>query len=216
MTGPTDKYDVSGLTEAQFEPESGKTVLKNLRGVRVAAEMDRIEGIELARASDEAFHQFDSVHRFSAHDICELHRQWLGSIYDWAGSYRQVNVSKGGFPFAPAAQLPRLMQQYEKQVLGRYTPANALSGHDLLLALAETHAELLLIHPFREGNGRIARLLATLMALQAGLPLLRFDEIHEARKDEYIAAVQAGLDRNYQPMKAIFERVISQTESVGG
>jgi len=35
-------------------------------------------------------------------------------------------------------------------------------------ALAEVHAELILIHPFREGNGRLARLLALLMALQAG------------------------------------------------
>ncbi|TAK86063.1 MAG: hypothetical protein EPO20_09750 [Betaproteobacteria bacterium] len=32
-------------------------------------------------------------------------------------------------------------------------------------ALAETHVELVLIHPFREGNGRIARALSTLMAL---------------------------------------------------
>jgi len=28
--------------------------------------------------------------------------------------------------------------------------------------------ELILIHPFREGNGRIARFLSVLMALQAG------------------------------------------------
>ena len=39
---------------------------------------------------------------------------------------------------------------------------------------AAVHAEPILIHPFREGNGRCARLLATLMGLQAGLPALDF------------------------------------------
>ncbi len=36
--------------------------------------------------------------------------------------------------------------------------------------MAVTHTELILVHPFREGNGRLTRLLNTLMALQAGLP----------------------------------------------
>lgn len=59
-------------------------------------------------------------------------------------------------------------------------------------ALAETHVELVLI---RDGNGRIARLLASLMALQAGLPLLNFGELAESRRAQYFLAVQAGLDR---------------------
>jgi len=33
---------------------------------------------------------------------------------------------------------------------------------------AEVHTELVLIHPFREGNGRCSRILASIMALQAG------------------------------------------------
>jgi hypothetical protein len=37
-------------------------------------------------------------------------------------------------------------------------------------ALAEVHAELILIHPCRDGNGRVARLLPLLMGLKAGLP----------------------------------------------
>lgn len=44
----------------------------------------------------------------------------------------------------------------------------------LLEDLAIIHAEFLLIHPFREGNGRLARWLAELMCLQSGLPLPDF------------------------------------------
>jgi len=66
----------------------------------------------------------------------------------------------------------------------------------------------MLIHPFREGNGRLGRLLATLMGLQAGLPLLDFSEMAGWRKDEYFAAIRAGLDRDYRPMIRLFRDVI--------
>ena len=68
-----------------------------------------------------------------------------------------------------------------------------------------------LIHPFRDGNGRIARVLATLMALQARLPLLDFSLIAAERRKEYFAAVQAGLDKNYQPMQTIFAAIIGRS-----
>ena len=78
-------------------------------------------------------------------------------------------------------------------------------------ALAAVHAELVLIHPFREGNGRCARLVAVLMGLQAGLPVLDFAGVRGEEKRRYIAAVQAGLDRNYEPMAAVFRRIINRT-----
>ena len=78
-------------------------------------------------------------------------------------------------------------------------------------ALAETHVELVLIHPFREGNGRLARVLTTLMALQAGLPLLDFSAIADQKKESYFAAVRAGLDRNYEPMGKILAEVIERS-----
>jgi cell filamentation protein len=81
----------------------------------------------------------------------------------------------------------------------------------LVGALSIVHVELLLVHPFREGNGRVARLLASLMALQAGLPLLDFRSIKGKIKMEYFGAVQAGLSKDYQPMGKIFSDVIRRT-----
>jgi len=82
-------------------------------------------------------------------------------------------------------------------------------------ALAEVHTELVLIHPFREGNGRISRLLATIMALQAGRPPLDFSRIKGRKKTEYFAAVQAGMERNYRPMEKIFRDILETTISGG-
>lgn len=66
-------------------------------------------------------------------------------------------------------------------------------------------------HPFREGNGRIARVVSALMALQAGLPLLDFSLIAGRRRKEYFVAIQAGLDRNYERMERIFAEIIERS-----
>ena len=56
------------------------------------------------------------------------------------------------------------------------------SHQEIAHALAIVHVELLLIHPFREGNGRLARMPASLMSFQAGLPPLDFGELKDRRK----------------------------------
>jgi cell filamentation protein len=70
---------------------------------------------------------------------------------------------------------------------------------------------LVLIHPFREGNGRVARMLATLMSLQAGLPALDFGGVRGWKRRGYFAAVQAGMKDDYRPMERIFISVIRRT-----
>lgn len=110
-----------------------------------------------------------------------------------------------------AHAIPMLLDEFERKQLRKYTPCQFPTRDEVTHALAEVHVELMLIHPFREGNGRLGRLLATLMALQAGLPVLDFSEMIGVRREEYFAAVRAGLDRNYQPMKILFNDVIERS-----
>ena len=210
----TDRYDTADFDENQFEPGSRHRVLKNLLHITSKHEMDRVEGREQVRALETLASLYDREHRFTAIDLCRIHRLWLGDIYPWAGKYRQVNVKKDSFSFAAAAQIPKLMTEFEEGPLKRYTPCR--SRENLAAGLAEVHVELVLIHPFREGNGRVARLLAVLMGLQAGLPALYFDKLSGRKRQEYFAAVQAGLDRNYEPMAKLFTAVIERTLQIHG
>jgi len=202
------RYDTDHLTEAQFEPGSRGRVLKNLLGIRSKRAMDELEATKLADATDWAIRHVTADQRFTVADICQWHRQWLGEVYLWAGEYRQVNISKGGFVFAMAAQVPRLMLEFERKELARFTPCAFDNPEDVLEALAVTHCELVLIHPFREGNGRLSRLLSQLMALQAGLPLLNFSSIKGKQREAYFAAVRTGMGRNYASMIEIFRKVV--------
>ena len=206
------RYNTDDLIEAQFQSGSNGRVLKNLLSIKRKREMDALEATNLFKVTMWAIQNYSANHRFTAQDIDELHRQWLGTIYPWAGQHRQVNISKGGFNFAMAAQVTRLMAEFERDVLAKYTPCNFNSRTEVIEALAVTHCELVLIHPFREGNGRTSRLLATLMALQAGLPLLDFSGITGKEKQAYFQAVQLSMGRDYEPMKNIFRKVIARSE----
>lgn len=207
----SSRYDTSNLTEDQYEPGSDSTVLKNLLGITTRQKIENIETEDLWFAVEKLLEQVEQDQSFTVRDICDVHRLWMQGIYPWAGEYRQVNISKDGFTFAMAHTIPALMAVFEGDQLKRYTPCHFSNSESIAHALAEVHVELMLIHPFREGNGRLGRLLATLMALQAGLPLLDFSKWTEEKKGDYFSAVRAGIDLNYKPMTQLFLEVIEQS-----
>ena len=74
---------------------------------------------------------------------------WLGNIYSWAGQYQQVNMEKDGFPFAAARQVSLLMKKILNDELKKFTPCFFTSLDQVTHAIAVTHAEFILIHPFQ-------------------------------------------------------------------
>jgi cell filamentation protein len=95
------------------------------------------------------------------------------------------------------------------------TPCQGTTLDEIAQKIAVVHVELLLIHPYREGNGRTARMLAILMAYQAGLPGIDFGFIGSSGKefDAYIHAVQEGINDNYEPMTTIILRALNKALS---
>src|SRR5258708_3047725 len=124
---------------------------------------------------------------------------------------RGGSVGKGGCQGGKVGRIPGLMAKRERQVLAKHTPCAEGSVDSVGSALAIVHAELILIHPFRDGNGRLARMLATLMALQARLPALEFSSVEGSGQKAYIAGIHAALDHNFAPLTAVFAQAIGQT-----
>ena len=63
----------------------------------------------------------------------------------------------------------------------------------------------------RSLNGRLARLLSLLMALQAGLPPLDFRPMLGRGRRIYIGAIHAAMGRDYRPLAAVFEEIIARS-----
>jgi cell filamentation protein len=201
------RYAAAG-SEAEFQPGSRGRVLRNFPGITKVREMEDAETQALIVAQQAARTTYGRNHRFTPADIRRLHRMWLGSIYPWAGNYRTVNIGKGDLQFAHAPLIPRLMLNSGKEALRRHTPCR--EGNDVPVArsLAEVHAQLILIHPFRDGNGRLARLIAVLMASQAGLNPLRLSALAGGGKRTYEQAIHAAKRGDYAPLEALFSCAI--------
>ncbi|MDP1758245.1 MAG: Fic family protein [Thermodesulfovibrionales bacterium] len=208
------RYKTAHLIEDQSEPGSRGRVLRNKLRITSVREMNLREKEAQMQAMEELTEIFDEQHRFNAADICKMHKIWLGNIYEWAGQYRQVKMSKGDFSFAFPEQIPKLMAELENGPFHEFTPCHFKAQNKIANALAVVHTELALIHPFREGNGRVARMLAILMTIQAGLPPLDFSDMIGKGKEEYIKAVQAGMNRDYKPMEKVFTSVLRNTMKV--
>ena len=76
--------------------------------------MAQRESETLVAATQQLIDETRVDQRFTADGIRRIHRLWLGEIYPWAGEYRSVNVSKGGFMFAAAGLVPQLMSELER------------------------------------------------------------------------------------------------------
>lgn len=205
-----NRYSTQG-SESAFEPGSRGRVLANHLGIVHVRAMQQVESDALLSLLSALLEEVTDRQRFTARELCNWHRRWLGGIYPWAGAYRQVNIGKSGFQFASAHLVPGLMAAFEREVLSVHTPCAGMDKDRLVQALARTHAEFILIHPFREGNGRLARLLNSLMAFQAGLPALDYGGIRGRKKREYIGAIHAALGGDYALMETVFRAVLRRT-----
>jgi cell filamentation protein len=117
------RYDAVG-PEAEFQPGSRGRVLRNRLGITSVRELERRESAGLLIATQQSIDETRVDQRFTAGEIRRMHQRWLGEIYDWAGEYGGVNIAKGAFMFAAATQVPRLMRDFERGPLRKYTPCS--------------------------------------------------------------------------------------------
>lgn len=199
-----NRYDITG-SEGEYQPGSGNKLLRNLPGITDPEEMNTAETGLLNDLYLQVFNNFPEELTFEM--LCQWHRAWLGNIYSWAGQTRTVDMSKPNIRFASPIQISQLAEKFETQYLARFSELPGMSDEELVAFLAEAHGEFILIHPFREGNGRISRLLLDVMAAKAGAQPLDYS-LWDEHKDFYFKAIQAGLDGDYQHVERLIRDVL--------
>ena len=182
--------------------EAEGAVLPNKLQLTKAKEIDHAELEGFLHAYNVLFDELSVETAFDLHYIFRIHQLALGHLYSFAGKLRTVNISKGGFLFPPAKFLQQTMDEFEKTILKKL-PAHYKSVDTLSSDIARIHAELLFIHPFREGNGRTARLLADLMAGKAGYPFLNLEDFRKKKFSDYVSAIRQAATGDYSQMEKI-------------
>ncbi|MDY0924431.1 Fic/DOC family protein [Leclercia sp. CFBP8987] len=200
------KYELHSA-EQRYQPGSGDSVLANKLGIIDVDEMEALESGLLLMLYEELFIEDQPLSGLAFEHIRVWHRKWLGNVYDWAGKLRNANLTKDGFQFAAANRIPLLIAGFEKQYLSRSGELKNLTRPELVSYLAECHVEFILIHPFREGNGRLSRLLFDMLSVLAGKGVLDYS-LWDEHKLFYFKAIQAGVSGNYRPMMQLVSDIL--------
>ena len=98
---------------------------------------------------------------------------------------RTVLLFKPLEPFETPEAVEKLCEEYDKAI-NKY-------GIDPLIAIPVFIHDFLCIHPFNDGNGRMSRLLTTLLLYKSGFVIGRYISLEkkiEITKDEYYVALQ--------------------------
>ncbi len=131
-----------------------------------------------------------------------LHRQMFGQVWDWAGHYRTTERNIGIAPYRIGTETAQLFDDAAFWVANEtYEP------DELALRL---HHRLVFVHPFPNGNGRHARMMADLLIRRLGAPPFSWGsnrddgvihDIGELRK-RYVSALRAADGNDYEPLIA--------------
>ncbi|MBY0353947.1 Fic family protein [Candidatus Babeliales bacterium] len=187
LTYTSNALEGNSLTETET-----KIILED--GITIGGKTlrEHYEAVGHAQAYDHLL-TLVNQHGFSEENITTLHKLFFEKIdSSQAGVYRFVPVLVTGSDFEfPAPQkiaslVHNLVNQQETLKL----------KHPIEYA-AIVHNQLVTIHPFVDGNGRTARLLANLLLVQAGYPITIIPPVVRA---DYLTSVKAGNRDNQEPM----------------
>jgi len=180
LTYTSNALEGNSLTETETKVviEDGLTVSgKPLR--------DHLEALGHSSAYDHIL-TLVGQNNFTESDLLKLHHLFYHRIDGvHAGVYREERIIVTGtdFKFPNPSEVPVLMKEFFEQLIEQRKQL-----HPVVFA-AWVHIRFVTIHPFIDGNGRLARLLMNLVLLQHGYiitlipPILRY---------EYIRLVRAG------------------------
>ena len=207
-----DRYNTSGNPETEYV-DAEQTVLRNRKGITNLAALQLAEEEQLALAYRSLFREVRMDTPLTCELLQHMHGRIFGDLYDWAGRWRSVWISKPGTTWPAPDFVPQSMETFERDVLTKH-PAKSLRDDDAFCtALGEIQGEFLVIHPFREGNARTIKLASDVLAAQTGRPPLAYDKGDEGRQ-AYVDAAKAAFAKNYGPMSRIIREALTPPGAV--
>jgi len=125
-----------------------------------------------------------------------LHKHMLGEVWTWAGAYRTTGKNIGTAPAQIRMELLSLFDDTKYWIEKSTYPSDEIA--------IRFHHRLVAIHPFANGNGRHARLMADHLIQKLGGAVFTWGhktliENGETRK-QYIASLQAADKHDIEPL----------------
>ncbi|KAF0146802.1 MAG: hypothetical protein FD143_3236 [Ignavibacteria bacterium] len=182
----------------------------NIRDQKILEEEER----KLLLKSYEYFHNnlsektiFDEIY------LKELHKKTFNKLYEFAGKYRTVNISKGYTTFCQV----RFLEQTSKEIFKKLSSDNYLKNYstkskeEFAQKLTYYMCELIALHPFFEFNGRITRLFFDMIVTFNGYEYINYQDALEIEDgdNKYIkASIDCMIGQDNKMFKIILNGLI--------
>jgi cell filamentation protein len=146
-------YDINSVTADCYD---GTTCLINKFGITDEKLLSKVEAdITFAKASELEANPVKGA--FDLEHYKSIHRYLFEDLYDWAGKFRTINMSKKGTKFANAEDLDKLCNLCFTRLKNEiYFKENKFD--EFIENIVDLYSSLNMLHPFREGNGRTERI----------------------------------------------------------
>lgn len=150
----------SYFIDGTYDGEIGEGVLKNRLGISDYEELEaRSKGEALAAAALIRTGVIEVARTYDAAHLRELHRELMGSVFEWAGEYREIGadrMQKNASHFAHISKIEQYLADAARII--EQTDWPGLDRDEAGERMAEVFAYVNQAHPFREGNGRTNKL----------------------------------------------------------
>jgi len=191
----------------------GTDVFKNKLGIMNGNELDKVER-EIVDKKLSELHANPIVGSFDIKHLCDIHKYLFGDIYDWAGEFRTVYMSRDTkHPyFAQAKDIRRYLEDDLGLLNNNFH--SVYSMDQFIDFITEFYVSLLNIHPFREGNGRAIReFLREFIVKKAELHGLDPVDLDWSRANHAVIEEAMPLARMYKyPIRKEIEKIIVPLE----
>lgn len=190
------------------EPISGETPLDDFSGLRVEgitskAALNAVEAENIRKATVKylAARPTRRIAPFDVAWMLRLHEEMFGDVWTWAGNRRTHETNIGSLPHNIEVELHTLRDD-----LAEWQASNM----PLLVQAVRLHHRAVRIHPFANGNGRWARMLANIWLRRHGAEPIEWREstigTSSVVRDDYLAAVKLADSGDYSNLLALHER----------
>lgn len=169
--------------------------LESRLGITDSAELARKEEALSKRKARELFESgfLDTLTPGTFEALAQIHAYLFSEIYEFAGKLRTVNLAKGQFRFAPVMYLSEALRHIDEMSQRTFDE------------IVEKYVEMNIAHPFREGNGRSARIWLDLM-LKKELQLVVDWSLVD--KEDYLLAMERSPIRDIE-IKHILKKALT-------
>lgn len=186
-------YHSSGIEGNRLTLQETSLVLKEGIDITGKPLKDSIEVKNLGIAFDFLYELVEEDVDITENYLKQLHSLIIGDVPSLSpGNYRDIGVIITGSEHRPPEpfEVPIKMKE-----LFDWIRANK-EGNPIVIA-AVAHHEMVKIHPFKDGNGRTARLLLNLILLKKGCPICN---IKRSERPDYYNALSLADDGEYEPI----------------